>query len=99
MTNGNGSVFTIGLVCGAAVGAALGLLFAPKPGSATRRDLAKSADGLKRRGMKVYDKAAKTAADVSDAVSDLADRGVEFVNDATEQVKEGYEGYRSGDIS
>ena len=81
---------------GAAVGAALGLLFAPKPGSATRRDLAKSADDLRRRGMKLYDKAADTAADVSDAVSDLADRGAEFVDDATQQFKAGY---KAGDLS
>ena len=76
MTNGNGNGFAVGLLFGAAVGAALGLLFAPKPGAATRRDLAKSADGLRRRGMKLYDKAADKAADVSDAVSDLANRGV-----------------------
>jgi gas vesicle protein len=96
MTNGNGNGFTVGLLCGAAVGAALGLLFAPKPGSATRRDLAKSAQGLRRRGMKLYDKAADTAENVSDMVGDLADRGVEFVNDATEQVKEGYKSGKLG---
>ena len=95
MTNGNGSGFTIGLLCGAAVGAALGVLFAPKAGWATRRDLAKSADGLRRRGRKLYDSAAETAADLSDAVSDLADRGAEFLDDATQRVKKGY---KPGDI-
>ena len=78
MTNGNGSGFAIGLLFGAAAGAALGLLFAPKPGSATRRDLAKSADELRRRGMKLYDKAAERAADMSDAASDLADHSAGF---------------------
>jgi hypothetical protein len=58
--------------------------------------LAKSADGLRRRGMKLYDKAADTAEDVSNMVGDLADRGVEFVNDATEQVKEGYKSGKIG---
>jgi len=85
MTNGNGNGFTIGLICGAAIGAVLGLLYAPKPGSVTRRDLAKSADGLRRRGMKIYDRAAKKAADVSDAVSDLADRGSDLLDDATQR--------------
>ncbi len=91
MKNGNGNRFTMGLLCGAAVGAAvggvLGVLLAPKPGSATRRDLSRSADGLRLRGMDLYDSAAQTAADVSDAVSDLADRGVEFVADAAQQAK------------
>ena len=31
-------VFTVGLICGAAIGAAVGLLYAPKAGDATRRD-------------------------------------------------------------
>jgi hypothetical protein len=46
--------------------------------------------------MKLYDKAADTAEDVSNMVGDLADRGVEFVNDATEQVKEGYKSGKIG---
>lgn len=89
MTNGNGSGFTTGLICGAAVGAALALLFAPKPGSATRRDLAKSADKLRRRGRELYDSAAETAADVSDGVRDLADRGMDLVDDVTQRATEG----------
>ncbi len=87
MTNGNGSGFAMGLFCGAAIGAALGVLFAPKAGKATRRDLARSADGLRLRGMDLYDSAAETAETVSNAVSDLAERGTDFVNGATKQAK------------
>jgi gas vesicle protein len=87
MTNGNGITFTVGLLCGVAMGAALGVLLAPKAGSATRRDLAQSAEGLRQSGQDIYDSAAETAAAVSDTVSDLADRGVEFVSDATQQAK------------
>lgn len=37
-------VFTVGLICGAAIGAAVGLLYAPKAGDATRRDSKRHAD-------------------------------------------------------
>ena len=87
MTNSNGTGFAIGLFCGAAIGAVVGVLFAPKAGTATRRDLARSADGLRLRGMDLYDSGLETAANVSDTVSDLADRAVEFVDDAATRVK------------
>ena len=38
-----------GLVAGAAVGAAAGLLFAPKPGKVTRRFVAMRARGMRRK--------------------------------------------------
>jgi len=49
-----------GLVCGAAVGATLGLLYAPKPGDAMRKDFAATAQDLKRRATRMYDTAADT---------------------------------------
>ena len=55
------SLFGIGLICGAAVGAALGMLFAPKPGEALRRDVAGSMGRFKRQA--------------SDTMSDLAVKG------------------------
>jgi len=67
-TGGNGSGFVMGLITGAAVGAALGLIFAPKRGSELRDDLARSTEGLRRRASQAYDA-------VSDTVSDLASKG------------------------
>jgi hypothetical protein len=39
----------IGIACGAAIGAAFALAFAPKPGRDFRRQMAASANGLRRR--------------------------------------------------
>jgi gas vesicle protein len=55
------STFGLGLLCGAAVGAALGLLFAPKNGAALRRDVAGSMGRFKRQA--------------SDTMSDVAVKG------------------------
>ena len=71
--NGNGSSFIMGMLCGSAVGAALGLLLAPKPGAALRTDLMKSADDLTQRARKMYDGA-------SGKISNLADQGVKAMD-------------------
>jgi gas vesicle protein len=76
-SGGGGSSFMMGMLCGAAVGAALGLLLAPKPGAALRSDLRKSADDLSRRARKMYDGASGT-------ISDLADQGVKAFDQVAE---------------
>jgi gas vesicle protein len=83
MANVNGTDFTLGLVCGAVVGAAVAFLVAPQSGAATRRALARSADGLRLHGADAYDSAVETAAGVSDTVANLADRGTAFIKSAT----------------
>ena len=72
-TSGNGGGFVMGLITGAAVGAALGLIFAPKRGSELRDDLARSTEGIRRRASQAYDT-------VSDTVSDLASKGGSMVS-------------------
>jgi gas vesicle protein len=52
------TIFTLGLFCGAAMGAMAGLLLAPKPGADMRKDLAKSAQELSKRAAQVYTGAA-----------------------------------------
>jgi gas vesicle protein len=42
-------LFLLGLMLGAAVGAAIGLLYAPRPGMESRQDLVDWADGLRSR--------------------------------------------------
>jgi gas vesicle protein len=61
----SGRTFVLGLVCGAAVGAALGLLLAPKSGVELRRDMTNSAQRLRRRAYDAYDGASKSMADVA----------------------------------
>lgn len=69
-TRGTGQVsaFACGLLCGAALGAVVALLYAPKPGAEVRRQMTDSAERLKRRATGAYD-------DASHAVSDVMARG------------------------
>jgi len=56
-TSGGAGSFLLGMACGAAVGAAVALLMAPKSGAELRSDLAEQADGLKRAASDTYDQA------------------------------------------
>jgi gas vesicle protein len=71
-SNGGGS-FMIGLIAGTAIGAGLGLLFAPKSGAALRDQLSERAGDLADAASDVYQTAAERA-------SELADRGREVVD-------------------
>lgn len=73
-TMDTGRTFAVGLLCGAAVGAALGVLFAPQTGAATRRDLKSSAEKLSRRAMKLYDNASETMEQLAERGADVLDR-------------------------
>ncbi|HYN06875.1 MAG TPA: YtxH domain-containing protein [Vicinamibacterales bacterium] len=66
------SGFVMGLLCGAALGAALGLLFAPKTGSELRGQLYDSTERLRRRAGEVANDAYQQA---SGTVEDLVDKG------------------------
>lgn len=63
-----GATFAKGLMCGVFAGAALAMLFAPKPGADVRHQVADSAARLKRRASDAYDGAAH-------AVNRVAARG------------------------
>lgn len=67
-TTHSGNEFFIGLLCGAAVGAAIGLLLAPKTGAEMRQTIAESADRFRRRANETYN-------DASGAVSNLVEKG------------------------
>jgi gas vesicle protein len=67
-TTPRGSVFLTGLLCGAAVGAAIGLLMAPSSGADFRGHLSDSAERIRRKAGRGYDRAAST-------VDDLVGRG------------------------
>jgi gas vesicle protein len=71
----------VGVLSGAALGAAAGLLLAPRSGAAMRRDIRRSADRLGRRAIRLYEDATDTVKDWAvhsaraiDHASDVADR-------------------------
>ena len=60
--------FMKGILLGAAVGAAAGILFAPKPGAETRADIKKKAGELQEKSEDLYAQAQKA---VSNRVTEL----------------------------
>lgn len=84
------SGFTAGLLCGAAVGAALGLLFAPRAGRELREDLSNTASRLKQRAGEKYDQAAGAAADLAAKGRDFVTSTSRDLADASRQVHESY---------
>jgi len=68
----NGRNFLMGVVCGAAVGAAVGLLLAPKAGAELRHQIAETTNRLRHKAAEGYEAAAET---VSHVVDDVVARG------------------------
>lgn len=66
--DGNGGGFVMGLLCGAAVGAAVGLLLAPKAGAELRQQIYDSTGRIRRGATDGYET-------VTHAVDDLVERG------------------------
>ncbi len=65
-----GSSFLMGLLAGTVLGAGLGMLFAPKAGSETRKQLSDQANRLRSTANETYTQA-------SDKVGQIIDRGRE----------------------
>jgi gas vesicle protein len=74
MANGKG---LLALVAGAAIGATLGLLYAPESGEETRRKLKKQADKTRRdidaQARKTYDDVSTKATEIKGTVSERID--------------------------
>ena len=68
--NDSGASFTIGFLVGAAVGVAIGFLYAPKPGSETREMLRHKAEEAREKAEEVAEKAKETAAQARKRVED-----------------------------
>lgn len=83
MESGTGT-FLFGVLCGAAVGAALGLMFAPKPGSEMRQQLADRTERLRRRASeqagRLRERASQMYGGASDTFSDAVARGREAIS-------------------
>jgi len=82
--------FAIGLALGAAVGAALPVLYAPKPGAQMRQDLAEQTEWLRLRAAeqaeRVRQQASQMYSGASETINTMVDRG----RDALEVGKEAF---------
>lgn len=77
-----------GIGLGAIIGAAAGLLFAPKTGLETRGDLRKAADDLKNRAEEVVGELGTSVDDLVQKSKGLIDTTMSRVQDAIEQGKQ-----------
>ena len=82
-TQGNGGGgFVFGLLAGAAIGAGIGMLLAPKSGAELREQLSGRANDLAEKASQQYRRASGVA-------NDLAERGREMYGTAREAVNRG----------
>jgi gas vesicle protein len=87
-----GGGFVFGLLCGAALGAAVGLMFAPKAGSELRRTLYDSTGDIRKKATDAYGQAAQT---VNDYVAKGSQTVNEYVAKGKEAVDRGRQAYDS----
>ena len=85
----NGGGFLIGFIAGSMIGAGLALLFAPKPGDQTRREVAEQAQ-------RVREKAREGLGTASDRVSHFAERGKAMYQTAADKAREAAQAVREG---
>ena len=88
-----GGGFVLGLLCGAALGAAVGLMFAPKAGSELRQTLYDSTDDLRKKATDAYGQATQTVNDYVAKGRDVVDRGRQAFDSARESASEGSVGH------
>ncbi|HEY7501700.1 MAG TPA: YtxH domain-containing protein [Vicinamibacterales bacterium] len=74
--DGGGS-FLMGLLAGTVLGAGLGMLFAPKAGAETRKQLSEQANRLRSTANETYAQASEKLNQASEKVSQIVDRGRE----------------------
>jgi gas vesicle protein len=75
---------------GGLIGAGIALLYAPKSGRETRRDISKAAKKVKRNAVELVedtiDSIEDFAGDVKDKATDIIERGVELSDSAKKEV-------------
>jgi gas vesicle protein len=77
-----GGGFVLGLLCGAALGAAIGLMFAPKAGSELRHTLYESTGDLRRKASDAYGQASQQVNDAMEKGRQAVERGREAFDNA-----------------
>ena len=93
-----GGGFVSGLLFGAAVGAALGVMFAPRAGSDMRRQLAQSGNRLRDNAMRTYEHAREGANAAFSKARDAYDRGREAFDRTRQDVESSMNEGTSPDI-
>jgi gas vesicle protein len=78
----HGSGFLLGLLAGTALGAAIGLMFAPRAGSEFRQSLYDSTHDLRRRAYDAYGQASEQMNDIVSKGRQAMDRGREAFESA-----------------
>ncbi len=82
-----GAGFVMGLLTGTVLGAGLGMLFAPKPGSELRGQISDGATTVGRTASEGYRKAAGAATTIAEKSRDLYGRAREAVSRGADEVK------------
>lgn len=77
-----GGGFLIGLLCGTALGAAIGMMFAPKAGSEIRRTLYDSTGDIRRKAYETYGQATEQVNNMVAKGRQAVDRGREAYDSA-----------------
>ena len=77
-----GGGFLIGLLCGTALGAAIGLMFAPKAGSEFRQRLYEQTGDIRRKAYETYDQASEQVNTVATKARQAVERGKEAFDTA-----------------
>ena len=80
-----GGGFLIGLLCGTALGAAIGLMFAPKAGSEFRQRLYDSTGDIRRKAYETYGQATEQVNTMVNKGRQAVDRGREAFENARQQ--------------
>jgi gas vesicle protein len=94
--SGGGS-FVIGLLCGAALGAAVGLMFAPKAGSELRQTLYDSTGDIRKKASDAYGQATQTVNEYVSKGRDAVERGKQAFDSARQSAgASGTESFSSG---
>jgi len=75
-----GGGFLIGLLCGTALGAAIGLMFAPKTGSEIRQTLYDSTGDIRRKAQDAYGKAQDAYGQATEQVNSIVSKGRQAVD-------------------
>lgn len=77
-----GGGFLIGLLCGTALGAAIGLMFAPKAGTEFRQRLYEQTGDIRKKAYETYDQATEQVNTVATKARQAVERGKEAFDTA-----------------